>query len=614
MKLLSRRTVLRGGLQAAALSGVPGWAQAAMKPLAEVGRGQVTVTHPVALAQMENTHAVLMGLPNEDLLKPYLAMMGKDAPGEDLGGWYTYFAAFNYHIPQKVGFAPGHALGQWMSALARMYAGCGPGGRDAATREKVMRLRRMFATSGMCDARDAAGFYEKTRFIAYTFEKMCGGLVDAALWAGDRDALKTLAAASEAVAPRLPGKAVDWGTHWRLNKDESYSWDESFTLPENLYRAYSAGGDGRFRTMARQYLLNDAYFYPLAEGGAAAENAIADKHAYSHVNALNSAMQAYFVDGSETHLQAAKNGFALVAAQSFATGGWGPEERLRKPAGDEVYESLAKSHKSFETPCGAYGQMKLTRALLRATRDGRYGDSMERVMWNSLLGALPLRIDGASFYYQDVGWVGKKVYSEHTWPCCSGTLPQAAADYGTCSYLQEPGAVWVNLYWPSILRGTQGGTRWSVEQRTAYPLEETVELRVRVSRPERFALMLRVPGWCEAAQARVNGRVWPGECVQGFMAVRRQWRDGDVVELELPMRVRLERSFARHPNTMAVLRGPLVLMAMTAAQPNLTEAQLLSARRIGTAEWAVVTDAGEMRLRPYIGVKDEAYSTYLKVS
>jgi len=86
-----------------------------------------------------------------------------------------------------------------------------------------------------------------------------------------------------------------------------------------------------------------------------------DKHAYSHMNALSSAMQAYLVDGDAKHLRAAKNGFDFVLAQSFATGGWGPNERFLIPGSGALGDSLGTTHASFETPCGAYGHFKAAR-------------------------------------------------------------------------------------------------------------------------------------------------------------------------------------------------------------------------------------------------------------
>ena len=95
---------------------------------------------------------------------------------------------------------------------------------------------------------------------------------------------------TDAVLPWLPPKA--------LNRDEmaarphpnvAYTWDESYTLPENFYIGYQRGAGDRYRLLARRFLQDDTYFGPLSED----RNVLPGQHAYSHVNALNSAMQSY---------------------------------------------------------------------------------------------------------------------------------------------------------------------------------------------------------------------------------------------------------------------------------------------------------------------------------
>src|SRR6202030_3471319 len=189
----------------------------------------------------------------------------------------------------------------------------------------------------------------------------------------------------------------------------------------------------------------------------------------------------------------------MLSQQSFATGGWGPDEMLRAPDSPDVAVSLTESHSSFETPCGSYAHFKLTRYLLCVTHDSRYGDSMERVMYNTVLGAKPLQTDGRTFYYSDYNFKGRKVYSNHRWPCCSGTMPQVATDYGINSYLREPDGVYVNLYIPSTVRWTQGGARVALSQKSAYPLDSHVALTVESSRSTEFAVHLRIPAWAEGA-------------------------------------------------------------------------------------------------------------------
>lgn len=79
---------------------------------------------------------------------------------------------------------------------------------------------------------------------------------------------------------------------------------------------------------------------------------------------------------------------------------------------------------SFETPCGSYGHFKIVRYLMRITGDSRYGDSMERLLCNTILGALPMQPGGRIFYYSDYNNEGHKVYYDQAWPCCSGTFPR----------------------------------------------------------------------------------------------------------------------------------------------------------------------------------------------
>src|SRR5271169_4201778 len=93
------------------------------------------------------------------------------------------------------------------------------------------------------------------------------------------------------------------------------------------------------------------------------------------------------------------------------------------------------------------------------TRDSRYGDSMERVMYNTVLGAEPLQSDGTAFYYSDYTFSGRKTYSPHRWPCCSGTLPQVAADYRINTYFRDEQGIYVNLYIPSTVRVAEGNAQ-----------------------------------------------------------------------------------------------------------------------------------------------------------
>ena len=410
------------------------------------------------------------------------------------------------------------------------------------------------------------------------------------------------------LAARLKSFGFEHGKPWRVNKDETWTWDESYTISENLFLAYQRGAGERYRDLARQY-LDDEYYDPLAEG----HNNLAGRHAYSHVNSLSSAMQAYLTLGSEKHLRAARNGFEMLSRQSFVTGGWGPDESLPAPDSEDVAASLTGTHASFETPCGSYAHFKLTRYLLRVTHDPRYGDSMERVMYNTVLGAKPLQPDGRNFYYSDCNFKGRKVYKEANWSCCSGTLPQVAADYRINTYFRDPNGVFVNLYIPSTLRFVQHGALVSMTQRSGYPFDGLVQLDVSMSKATEFAMRFRIPEWADGASASVNsGPVVP--LMPGvFVTIHRQWKTGDRVELHLPMTMRLHPVDPQHSGIVALLCGPIVLFAITNEAPTVTRRQLLAAQKIGTQTWQVETTSGLLKMLPFTAIGDEQYSTYLRV-
>ncbi len=617
-----RRTFIANGLTAggvAAAAACAGPELLAMaeggvgKPLEEFGYGDVQLAPGLMQTQFEQTQSVLMGLDENALLQPWRQRAGLPTMGAMLGGWYDE-VPLNKTPSGGQGFAPGHSFGQWISALSRGYAVTGDGAAKA-------RVRRLL---GLYEGAISGKFYANFRFPAYDFDKMVIGLIDAHQFAGIGNAFALLDKTTDAAEPHLPPKALDrddvqrrWRASVGENTTDDYTWDEPYTLAENLYLAAKRGAGARYRTMAPKYLLNETYFDPLAEG----KNVLPGHHAYSFCNALSSAMQAYLEGGSEKHLRAATHAHEMiVTTQSFATGGWGPDESFRTPGTGALYDSLTKTKHSFETPCGSYAHFKLTRALLRVTRDGKYGDSMERVLYNTVLGAKPLGKDGSAFYYSDYSNSGSKFYFDDKFPCCAGTLPQVAADYRILGYFHDAGGVYVNLFLPSTVKWTAGnGAQVSLTQSGGYPLDGRVTMVVRANRAADFALRLRIPSWAgselgEGASIEVNGQPVNAVVTKGFAAVQRKWKDGDRVELNLPLPMRLEAIDELHAETVALVRGPLVLFALTEDAPRVTREQLLAAKRMkGQALWAAQSSAGPLLLTPFTEIHEERYRTYIDV-
>lgn len=582
-------------------------------PLKEFGYGDVELAPGLAQTQFEHTQSVLLSLNEDSLLKPWRLRAGLPAPGPDLGGWYDQVTPLDKTPSGGHGFAPAHSFGQWISALSRGYAV----NRDPRTRAKIERLLDLYG------AAISGRFYSNFRFPAYNYDKMVIGLVDAHRYAGHAGAFSLLERTTDAAEPHLPPRALDRGEpqrQWRLATHEDSSdtctFDEPYTLSENLYIAAQAGAGERYRKLAPRFLLDETFFDPLSQG----RNVLDDHHAYSYCNAVSSAMQAYLAAGSQKHLRAATNFFKMLTeTQSFATGGWGPNESFSAPGSDALFASLNETHRGFETPCGSYAHFKLTRYLLRVTGDGRYGDSMERVLYNTVLGAKPLEPDGRAFYYSDYNTHGSRSYFPDAWPCCSGTLPQVAADYRVLGYFQDDDGLYVNLYLPSTVSWiTPDGAQASLSQEGDYPIGGKIQLRIKLSRPSAFAVRLRIPAWSASAREPVvhlNGSRVSASVRSGFSSFHRTWKDGDRIELDLAMPVHFDAIDSRHSNCVAVVRGPLVLFALTEDAPSITRNQLMGLERISNqAAWRVNTSSGSLRLVPFTEIGDSPYRTYLSLS
>jgi hypothetical protein len=593
----------------------------ALPTLAETERGSVAVTLPLSTfpygavqlhegpmkQQFVENHSRYLHLDDDRLLKVFRQVAGLPAPGDDMGGWYD-LTGFSLEQNDFHGFIAGHSFGQYLSGLARAYAVTS----SEETRAKINRLVKGYGET--LDAR--AKFFDGYRLPAYTYDKLSCGLIDAHEYAHDPLAMEIHERLTRAIAAYLPEKALSRAEQRsRSHKDTSFTWDETYTLPENLFLAYQRSGKPLYLEMAKKYLEDDTYFNPLAEGN----NVLPFEHAYSHVNAFSSAMQAYLTLGSEKHLRAAKNGFdMLLKTQSFATGGWGPNEAFGEPGTGQLGDSLALTHASFETPCGAYGHFKITRYLLRATKDAHYGDSMERVLYNTILGAWPIQANGTSFYYSDYATTGHKAWYKDKWPCCSGTFPQLAADYHISTYLRSDDGVYVNLFTPSSVRWTDSGTELGLTQTTQYPFDNNIEIRASASQPHEFSIYVRIPQWASPNPVLlVNGARIPDTIEPGtFVALRRLWKEGDRIQIELPTPLRLEAVDANHPDLVALLCGPLVLMAVAETQPAFDRESLLRARPLhNTAgDWTVTSAEGApVTMRPFMSIDKEGYSTYVRL-
>jgi hypothetical protein len=221
-----------------------------------------------------------------------------------------------------------------------------------------------------------------------------------------------------------------------------------------------------------------------------------------------------------------------------------------------------------ETCATAY-QVRIFDSLLRLRGDSRYGDLMERTIFNALFAAQSP--DGRQIRYY-TPFEGERSYHPGDTYCCPCNYRRIIAELPAMVYYLDGRGFVVNLYTPSQADlELPGGVKVVVRQETEYPNSGRVVIHVLPSQAAQFTLRLRIPTWCDTAQVSVNGRPFGQAHGGDFFPVKRLWRAEDQVVLEMPMRWRLVRGRRRQSGRVAVMRGPLVFCLNPAENDRLAE-------------------------------------------
>ncbi len=222
----------------------------------------------------------------------------------------------------------------------------------------------------------------------------------------------------------------------------------------------------------------------------------------------------------------------------------------------EEWQAGIGSTRNIET-CNVAASMWSFLCLSRVTGEASYSDRIEKIFFNAA--PAPVSRDFITMsYYQSMNRYGADLPLQepknpglnaykftkigHPVLCCVGNLNRLIPNYVMHMWMATPDAgLAAVLYGPSLVRtSVKSGVQIEIESQTAYPFEESIELKVRPQIPVVFPLYLRVPEWCRNPEIAVNGERFLGRLdAKGFIQVNRRWNKGDSVTLRFPMSVRI---------------------------------------------------------------------------
>lgn len=335
---------------------------------------------------------------------------------------------------------------------------------------------------------------------------------------------------------------------------------DGFLAEQALY-LYGLTGDQQLRDIAEANY--DRYFFSdilsFSNERKIRSDAPFREHGVTAAEQLKLLPLMYSYTGNADALELAKLAYGKAVADSMMPdGGMASSESLVAASFDSLHETCDITDWSW-----GFGYM------LMASGEGGWGDRIERATFNALPGAVTKDFKQLQ-YFSSVNQVlasstccsryamtRMSYRAAHETECCTGNVNRAMPNYVTRMWMRSKEGLAATLYGPCELTTKVNGQAVGITETTEYPFRETVTFTVKLERPESFALQLRIPEWCDGATVRLNGKAIAVHAAAGnFAELKREFSDGDVVTLRLPMKVAIEKWFDGKAGV--VRRGPLV--------------------------------------------------------
>ncbi|MBX3241999.1 MAG: glycoside hydrolase family 127 protein [Chitinophagaceae bacterium] len=331
--------------------------------------------------------------------------------------------------------------------------------------------------------------------------------------------------------------------NWNSKPKDWQSWGQ-LGIENNILQLYRVSLDRRYLNFVTEKLNLPAWRIDLDL------NTIGKTHMYTDIDMCLAQFDLFAITSQQSLLQSGKLAaqFLLDRNGAVVTGAAGLWESWNTDQGGRKYLG--------ETCATAY-QIRLMDKLMQMEGNARYGDMMDRMLYNALFAAQSP--DGRQLRYF-IPMEGERVYFKHDTYCCPNNFRRIVADLPGMIFYQTANGVAVNLYSTSEANiQLSSKISLTLRQQTSYPATGNIKLDIEPSEPASFSVALRIPAWCNKAVVKINGTAHQQKIVAGsFLQLERHWQPGDQVTLQLPMSLRLVAGRVRQAGRVAVLRGPQV--------------------------------------------------------
>lgn len=500
----------------------------------------------------------IMSLDPDRLLAPYLREAGLSPKKESYGNW------------ENTGL-DGHIGGHYLSALSNMYASTG-------NKEVSDRLDYMLNELKRCQDQIGSGYLGGTPGGKSMWEDISKGNIKSdtfalngkwvplynihKLFAGLRDAyIKARKDVGKDILIKLTDYVQTVSSKLTDDQIQVMLFSEHGGLNEVFADVYAITKDEKYLVLAKRF-SHKGLLDQLVKN----EDKMTGLHANMQIPKAVGFQRIATLAQDDKYGNAAKFFWeTVVKNRSVVIGGNSVQEHFN-PVNN--FALMINGIAGPET-CNTYNMLKLTHQLFEQHGHIEYIEFYERALYNHILSSQhPTR--GGFVYYTPMKPMHYRVYSQpqtNMW-CCVGSGMENHGKYGELIYSHSANDLYVNLLIPSRLSWSEKNI--VVTQTTNFPDEGSTRIVVESAVKSEFSIHIRYPSWVEEnkMQVFVNGEKQSIKNKPGsFVQLKRRWRKGDVIEVQLPMKLSFER-MPDKSNFIAFLSGPIVLAAKVSTNDN----------------------------------------------
>ncbi|KAF5635368.1 hypothetical protein F25303_8515 [Fusarium sp. NRRL 25303] len=576
---------------------------------------QVSLTDSRWMDNQNRTLNYLLSVDPDRLLYVFRKNHGVDTKGAQTnGGWDAPDFPFRSHVQ-----------GHFLSAWTQCYASAGVkecGDRATYFVQELAKCQANNAKAGFSKGY-LSGFSEtdiskvEDRTLNngnvpyYAIHKTLAGLLDVYRRMGDQTAKDTMLSLASWVDTRT--------SKLSYSQMQSMLQTEFGGMNEVLADIAFYTKDTKWLKVAQRF-DHAVIFDPLQQN----TDKLSGLHANTQLPKWIGALREYKVGGDKKYLDIGRNAWNIVVNKhTYAIGGNSQAEHFRAP--DAIAGFLTDD--TCEA-CNSYNMLKLTRELwaLNPT-DASYFDFYEKALLNHLLGQQdPSSNHGHVTYFTPLKAGGRRgvgpAWGGGTWStdynsfwCCQGTGVETNTKLMDSIYFHTSDTLYVNLFTPSKLNWSQ--KKVSITQTTDFPESDTSTFKITGDTSE-WTLAVRIPSWTSKASIRVNGQASNVAIESGkYATVKRQWRSGDTVTVQLPMS--LHTVAANDDQTLGTIAFGPVVLAGNYGQSTLNgnpTIDLASIKRKSNAGLTFGATSGgkAVELGPFYDAQGFNYAVYWKLS